>query len=317
MAKMTFKALAMKVLEVADQPLNYKEIWDTAQSLGLADQLGSKGLTPLATLRRDLSQDVKSDSSKIGVIYGNPGEAWRYFLKGKPEQAKAPVKNASSPKPAVGKTASYLESQLHPFVAYFFRTQMNVACRTILHHGSTKSKDAKNVWLHADMMGVSLPHDDLPNVFGLARSTHAQTAQLYSIEIKRSVTASSLHENLFQAVSNSTWANEAYLVAADFPETVEFLEELQMLSQSFGVGIVRLNLSDPDASIVIAPARRREQVDWNRLERIASVSDSVRKFVEFASMTAEKKQHEDTLAAWFDPIQSATYLTASVLEKGD
>lgn len=44
---------------------------------------------------------------------------------------------------------------------------------------------------------------------------------------------------LFQAVSNSSWANEGYLVVLQEIDS-EVLSELRRLNQSFGIGVIKL-----------------------------------------------------------------------------
>lgn len=55
--------------------------------------------------------------------------------------------------------------------------------------------------------------------------------------LKRSVDFANLREAFFQAVSNSSWANESYLVAAKWQtDDDEFTDELARLSQGLELG---------------------------------------------------------------------------------
>jgi len=72
--------------------------------------------------------------------------------------------------------------------------------------------------------------------------------KIFSFEIKKHLDFGNYKEYFFQAVSNSSWANEGYLAALSVPQDGEFREALQKLSQSFGIGIILLdaaNLSHP------------------------------------------------------------------------
>ncbi|GAA9285879.1 hypothetical protein HpHA233_03300 [Helicobacter pylori] len=80
--------------------------------------------------------------------------------------------------------------------------------------------------------------------------------KLFSFELKKDLSLSVLKESYFQAVSNSTWANEGYLVV--FEEIKDkVLGELRRLSQSFGIGVIKLE-SEISNSKILLPAKERE-----------------------------------------------------------
>lgn len=97
--------------------------------------------------------------------------------------------------------------------------------------------------------------------------------KLYSFEVKKELSFLNLREAFFQAVSNSSWAHEGYLVAANISEDEDFRSELRRLSTSFGIGIVQLDIEDPDSSIVYVPARARDELDWDALDKVAMNKD--------------------------------------------
>jgi hypothetical protein len=302
---LTFKGLARKILDESPEPLTSKEIWKVACETGLKERLNTSGKTPEATLRRDLSQEIKDESSEFGVIYGEPGQGWRYYLKRKVSepQAKEAAAFAAKKEEQSAYDSSYKEADLHPLVAYFFRNTLNTACKTINHSLSTRNKSKPNKWLHPDMMGISIPFENVKApVIKLAKGIGSKIVTVYSIEIKQALTPGNIHEFFFQAVSNSTWANEAYLAAASINDDEDFRSELQGLSKSFGVGIINLDFTDPDAARILYQARHREEVDWGRLNRIAQVNSDVLDFVDKASRVIAEHQEERTLNAWFDRV---------------
>ena len=63
--------------------------------------------------------------------------------------------------------------------------------------------------------------------------------------LKKRLSFSNLREAFFQAVSNSSWANEGYLVAADISTDEDFQAELHRLSASFGIAIIQLDIEQP------------------------------------------------------------------------
>lgn len=97
--------------------------------------------------------------------------------------------------------------------------------------------------------------------------------KLYSFEVKKELSFLNLREAFFRAVSNSSWAHEGYLVAANISEDEDFRSELRRLSTSFGIGIVQLDIEDPDSSIVYVPARARDELDWDALDKVAMNKD--------------------------------------------
>ena len=88
------------------------------------------------------------------------------------------------------------------------------------------------------MLGVHYPLKEWrEEVFDLSTTMGGVAVRLYSFEIKKKLSFANLREAFFQAVSNSSWAHEGYLVAADISTDEDFVAELRRLSGSFGVGI--------------------------------------------------------------------------------
>ena len=107
------------------------------------------------------------------------------------------------------------------------------------------------------MVGFYFPVDDWrPAVIEFNRLSDKNALRLYSFEIKKTLTKGNYRESFFQAVSNSSWAHEGYLVAAEVLQDDEFLAELERLASSFGIGIIQLNLSDIDDSRVLISSTR-------------------------------------------------------------
>jgi uncharacterized protein len=114
--------------------------------------------------------------------------------------------------------------------------------------------------------------------------------RLFSFEIKRSLNKANYRESYFQAVSNSSWAHEGYLVAPEILQDDDFLAELERLAASFGIGIVQLDLSDIDSSRVIYPARIRETLDWETINKLCDQNPDFKKFVEDVRIDFEAKR---------------------------
>jgi uncharacterized protein len=322
---LTFRQLAQAVLATSTVPLTAREVWDIGHRCGLTQQLATKGKTPWTTLRRELTESKKlGDANPFGIEEGDgPSTPWRFYLKAKiaPTEAKkaadAATQKAETESHGLG---SLKEADLHPLVAYVMRSKLGAYCSTIKHHVSSKTKGATNVWLHPDMMGVSTPFEDLHrDTIDLARAMGSKQGTLFSIEIKRALTPGNLSECYFQAVSNSQWANEGYLAAAQIEDDPNFRSELRSLSRSFGIGIIRLDIEDPDAAEILFAARRREEADWGRLNKMSKVNETVRTFVKRAAMVLSQRFDDQTMAAWFDEVlayDEMSALLASKLPKG-
>jgi hypothetical protein len=150
-----------------------------------------------------------------------------------------------------------------------------VLTKTILHETSSKRNFSE--WLHPDLIGFWFPFDDYnPELIALS-GNGLSIARFYSFEMKREITFANLRESFFQAVSNSSWANEAYLVAPNIDESVH--GELGRLSGSFGIGVIELVLEDPESSQILFQARRRPEIDWEGANKLAKENPDVRRFL--------------------------------------
>jgi hypothetical protein len=171
-----------------------------------------------------------------------------------------------------------MESDLHPLMVYYGYTYLRIYTKTINHNKSKKS--GFNEWLHPDIVGCYFPFADWEKeVVELSRLMGNTLIKIYSFELKREITLSNLREAFFQAVSNSSWANEGYLAAAYIDPNEELISELNRLSTSFGIGIIRLDVEDPDSSQVLIPARYRETLDWDTVNKIADANPEFREFL--------------------------------------
>jgi hypothetical protein len=105
------------------------------------------------------------------------------------------------------------------------------------------------------------------------------SVKFISFELKRELNLSSLREKFFQTVSNSSWANESYIVAAEISKNEDFLSELGRLSLAFGIGVIELDVNDPNSSLIRFPADTRENLDWETLNKLTAMNTDFRNFV--------------------------------------
>lgn len=272
MAKFTFLDMAEEVLKQVRIPLTSDEIWEFAHKSSLHTQLTSLGKTPWATIGARLYMDSKESKSKFERIGKRPV---KFGLKGVAVTGNLNQVIAT----ITPQKITVKERQLHPFLAYFANTFFRgVLCKTILHEGSSKKSFSE--WLHPDMVGFYLPINDWEKeAIELAKRSGANVLTLYSFELKRELNFSNLRESFFQAVSNSSLANEGYLVAANINRDEEFRSELERLSASFGIGVIALEVDDPDSSSVIFSAKHKNELDWESINKLAEINPDFRKFL--------------------------------------
>ena len=128
--------------------------------------------------------------------------------------------------------------------------------------------------MHPDIVGCYFPFGDWKNEVVEVSSLLGNTAiKLFSFELKRELNFANLREAFFQAVSNSSWANEGYLVAADISNDDDFMDELERLSTSFGIGVIGIDVEDPDSTQVLLPARVKDSVDWETINKLTINAD--------------------------------------------
>jgi hypothetical protein len=268
---LTFLELAKKVLREEKRPLSPSEIWKVAVTKGYDSRIKSRGgKTPGSTLYAAIFLDEKGNPESAFQKFGD--RPARYYLRELVKQPGDLQKAASTPIVPPESSSNYKESQLHPYLAYFVHLKFSAYSKTIRHNTSGKNEFGE--WVHPDVIAVFYP-DWRDELLDLSRAMGSINAKLYSFEIKKKLSFLNLREAFFQAVSNSSWAHEGYLVAAEIVTDEDFRDELRRLSASFGIGIIELDIEDPNSSSVLIPARERDSLDWDALNKLAMNKDVV------------------------------------------
>ncbi|MCH7343815.1 HTH domain-containing protein [Pelomonas sp. CA6] len=294
MAKYTFLMMAEEVLLGQDKALSAFEIWDLGVTQGLDKKLGSKGQTPWDSMNARLLVDFR-DNPATAFVRESVKPA-RYRLKDKTksqlglhevnkqlssgmlEPGVDDAETAVNLVPTKAAKYPYKERDLHPFVAWFAAHQFGGSyCKTIFHEFSSKKNYTE--WLHPDLVGFWFPFQDYNKELLALSGNGLSIARFYSFELKRELNFGNLRESFFQAVSNSSWAHEGYLVAANIDELPELRAELSRLSGSFGIGVIELNLEKPGLSEVIFQARGKDSIDWDGANKLAKENPDFRKFL--------------------------------------
>jgi hypothetical protein len=275
--KISFLDLAERVLQKVGKPMTAAEIWEHADKNGLASLLQSKGKTPEASLGARLYTNVQMPASAFVKVGSRPA---RFQLKSSAGPSSDPQKQIALQPLSVIVKKTYGERELHPLLVWFADGTFGAHCRTIYHEKSPKKGEKQNQWIHPDVVAFSLTTKGWTGeVVELAQTSGALAARLYSFEVKISLEFPTLREYFFQAVSNSSWAHEGYLVAVDIDDDPEFRAELTRLSQSFGIGVIQLSTSEPADSAVLLAAREKSEIDWKTVDRIAALNPDFKAFV--------------------------------------
>jgi hypothetical protein len=285
-AKYTFLDFAEDVLKTVPKPLTFQEIWATGKDSEFISKLSISGKTPWQTLGARLFVDIRDNpSSKFIKVGKNPARFFLLFRKSEltPEDLISPSSNKTAPAHkdiALG----FHERKLHPLLAYFaytnttFNRGKQIYTKTIFHEVSRHN--ALNEWIHPDMVGFYSPIDDWNDkLLEFNKTTERSAIRLYSFEIKKQIDRGNYRECFFQAVSNSSWANEGYLVTCSVQQQDDLLSELERLSASFGIGIIVLDLTDIDSSNVLSPAHPKDDLDWETMNKLCEQNDDFATFI--------------------------------------
>ncbi|WP_321504306.1 hypothetical protein [uncultured Methanoregula sp.] len=114
----------------------------------------------------------------------------------------------------------------------------------------------------------------------LQKSLSMSSVKIFSFELKKDLNFSNLRQYYFQAVSNSSWAHEGYLVVGKLAEDSDLIDELRRLNNAFGIGIIKLNFESLDESEILFQSKVRAELDWNTVNRLIEENPHFRRFIE-------------------------------------
>ncbi len=195
--------------------------------------------------------------------------------------AKEPVLNTQKPSAPSVKIAH--ERDLHPFLTYMAIHNENLKCytKTIFHEESLKSPKGMDRWLYPDMVGVRFLHAEWSNENLIAFSKKFDTLpiKLVSFELKKEISVHNCRECYFQAISNSSWANEGYLVGRHIDtHNPQLMDLLKRLHASFGIGVIDLR-TDEDKSAILLNAKYKEKIDYTVASELSAKNEKFSGFL--------------------------------------
>lgn len=192
------------------------------------------------------------------------------------EVAKAESLALASHGTAVSKVSEY---DLYPLLCRYLHLELALYPKRIDEKRSSNRVGLNgNKWLFPDLVAMEdIGAEWEREIRACVQQVGAQRARLWSFEVKLLLNRSNVREVWFQTVSNSSWANFGYLVAADVQESA--MKEVRLLAASYGIGLIRLNCEDPSESEILIPARERLDIDWDACNRLAQENVDFRNFV--------------------------------------
>lgn len=178
-------------------------------------------------------------------------------------------------------TVRYSEHDLYPMLSIFLWAEYGIYSKRIDEKRSSNNRGTNgNKWLYPDVVAMEdLTTDWDPKIKACVQQHADKKAKLWSFEVKLLINRSNVRQTFFQAVSNSSWANFGYLVAAEL-EGSDTKRELQILSALHGIGFILLDPKTPVESQVLIPAKERTEIDWDTANRLVEENRDFRDFIE-------------------------------------
>ncbi|MFP6071422.1 HrgA protein [Helicobacter pylori] len=298
--------IVQSVLEITG-PIKVTEIYDKAKELFEKGEI---------TKMFDYGGNTPHQSVSAFIYTAlNKGEELPFFkvqekpaliaLKGTMNEPVLSTEKISVPSAKIAHNKIAHERDLHPFLTYMAFHNENLKCytKTIFHEESLKSPKGMDRWLYPDMVGVRFLHAELSNENLIAFSKKFDTlpVKLVSFELKKEISVNNCRECYFQAISNSSWANEGYLVGHHIDtHNPQLMDLLKRLHASFGIGVIDLRTNE-DKSAILLNAKYKEKIDYTMAQEL---SDKNPKFSGFLKSVVDyDPNHQHRYKDEFDEVK--------------
>ncbi|SFL93789.1 COG2958 family protein [Nitrosomonas communis] len=229
------------------------------------------------------------------------GRPRKYYYSEKSDVAEvAAAEGVTATHTADSNNAKLGEHAMYPLLSMYLWEEFGVYSKRIDEKRSSNKRGPNgNRWLYPDVVGMEdLGAEWHQEVRDCVNQYSDKRTKLWSFEAKFLINRSNVRECFFQAVSNSSWANFGYLVAAEI-EGQDTLKELRMLFAAHGIGLIKLDADNPAESQVLIPARERDEIDWGMANRLATEN---RDFLEYVKLVKQFYQTgEARLTDWDAP----------------
>ncbi|WQW65968.1 COG2958 family protein [Helicobacter pylori] len=299
--------IVQSVLEAIKEPIKVTEIYDKAKELfekgEITKMFDYGGKTPHQSVSAFIYTALnKGKELPFFKVQENPA------LIDLKSAMNEPVLNTQKPSVSSVKIAHNKlahERDLHPFLTYMAINNENLKCytKTIFHEESVKSPKGTDRWLYPDMVGVRFLHAELSNENLIAFSKKFDTlpVKLVSFELKKEISVNNCRECYFQAISNSSWANEGYLVGRHIDtHNPQLMDLLKRLHASFGIGVIDLRV-DEDKSAILLNAKYKEKIDYTVALELSEKNPKFSGFLK--SVVDHDPNHQHRYKDEFDEIK--------------
>ncbi len=232
------------------------------------------------------------------------GRPRKYYYSEKSDSAEVAAAESAVVVPTADMNDTKLgEHAMYPLLSLYLWEEFGVYSKRIDEKRSSNKRGPNgNRWLYPDLVGMEdLGADWHQEVRDCVKQYSDKRTKLWSFEVKLLINRSNVRECFFQSVSNSSWSNFGYLVAAEI-EGQDTLKELRMLFAAHGIGLIKLDADNPAESQVLIPARERDEIDWDMANRLATEN---RDFLDYVKLVKQFYQTgEARLADWDVPKEA-------------
>ena len=272
------------------------------ESLGLDKTLNSRGKTPQDTLTAILYVNVRDKVDSPFILASRrPATFWLKARKNEIQNALSKsIAQDISLNPSKQKSRFH-ERDLHPLFVRFAKDYFDVYSKTIYHEKSKKGRGGEDKWNYPDIVGVHFPFNDYSEkeTLDLTQNLNCRDFKIYSFELKISLDFSNLKESYFQAVSNSSFANEGYLVVFEELDS-EVLNELRRLHQSFGIGLIKLEVEFTESQVLLPSAQRN--LDFKTIDMLVNKNPDFKEFIDTINGDIQTNDKRRIATQYYDKI---------------
>jgi hypothetical protein len=163
------------------------------------------------------------------------------------------------------------------------------------------------------LVGVFFPFKDYASeILEIQDHLKISSIKLFSFELKINLNFNNLRQSFFQAVSNSSWANEGYLVTLNLDDDSAFRDEIRRLNNAFGIGLIKINAENVYETEILFPSKINPEIDWDTANRLANGNSDFREFLKY--ITEDCKLGK--IKSQYDKVLKPDELNKYIKDKG-
>jgi hypothetical protein len=282
-------------------------VFETYQEECQTKKANSQVLGTDADLLQQLVAEIGSYTPRLRKIYPalktTEGRPRKYYYSEKTDSAEvASVERVELSQTKDTISPRFGEHALYPMLSLYLWEEFGIYSKRIDEkHSSNKRGPNGNRWLYPDVVGIEdLGAEWHQEIRDCVNQYSDKRTKMWSFEVKLLINRSNTRECFFQTVSNSSWANFGYLVAAEI-EGQDTLKELRMLFAAHGIGLIKLDAENPSESQILIPSKERFEIDWDTANRLATEN---RDFLEYVKLVKQFYQTGEVRASdWDVPVE--------------